>query len=39
MYGMLRGNHQTDTLLGRGVTGEEFLTASMRQDLLMKGMT
>jgi len=24
MYSMLRGNAQTDTLLGRGVTGEEF---------------
>lgn len=38
MYGMLRGNHQTDTLLGRGVTGEEFLTADMRRDLLTKDM-
>jgi hypothetical protein len=38
MYGMLRGNAQTDALLGRGVTGEEYLTAGMRQALLTDGM-
>lgn len=38
MYGMLRGNVQTDMLLGRGVTGEGFLTAEMRRVLLTSGM-
>ena len=38
MYSMLRGNAQTDTLLGRGVTGEEFLSADMRRELLTEGM-
>lgn len=38
MYSMLRGNTQTDTLLGRGVTGEEYLSADMRRYLLEDGM-
>lgn len=38
MFSMLRGNVQTDTLLGRGVTGEEYLSAEMRRDILTRGM-
>jgi hypothetical protein len=39
MYNMLRGHQQSDELLGRGVTGDEFLTASMRRQILTRGMT
>jgi SNF2 family DNA or RNA helicase len=39
MYSMLRGNGHSDALLGHGVTGEEFLTASMRREILTQGMT
>jgi hypothetical protein len=38
MYAMLRGNAQSDLLLGHGVTGEEFMTAAMRRELLTTGM-
>lgn len=38
MYNMLRGNMQTDVLLGRGVTGEEYATADMRREIVTKGM-
>lgn len=38
MYNMLKGHQQSDALLGRGVTGEEFLTASMRRQILTEGM-
>jgi SNF2 family DNA or RNA helicase len=38
MYSMLKGHHQADTLLGRGVTGEQYLTASMRREVLEQGM-
>jgi SNF2 family DNA or RNA helicase len=38
MHNMLTGNGQTDTLLGRGVTGEEFMTAAMRREILTRGM-
>jgi SNF2 family DNA or RNA helicase len=38
MHTMLRGHQQSDELLGRGVTGEEFLTAAMRSRILEKGM-
>lgn len=39
MHMMLSGNGQSDTLLGHGVTGEEFLTAAMRREILTQGMT
>jgi len=38
MYSMLRGNVQSDELLGRGVTGEEYMTAAMRKQMLTEGM-
>lgn len=38
MHGMLRGHQQSDSLLGRGVTGDEFLTAAMRRQILTEGM-
>lgn len=38
MYSMLKGHQQSDALLGRGVTGEEFLTANMRRQILTEGM-
>lgn len=38
MFSMLRGNVQSDELLGRGVTGEEYMTAAMRKQMLTEGM-
>jgi SNF2 family DNA or RNA helicase len=38
MFNMLKGHQQSDSLLGRGVTGEEFLTANMRRQILLEGM-
>jgi SNF2 family DNA or RNA helicase len=38
MFSMLRGNVQSDELLGRGVTGEEYMSASMRKALLTEDM-
>lgn len=38
MYSMLKGHQESDALLGRGVTGEEFLTANMRRKILTEGM-
>lgn len=37
LHGMLRGNEQSDLLLGRGVDGAEFMTAAMRRRLLTDG--
>lgn len=38
MFNMLRGNVQTDELLGRGVDGAEYMTAAMRREMLTEGM-
>lgn len=38
MFSMLRGNVQSDELLGRGVTGEEYMTAAMRKQMLTEDM-
>lgn len=38
LYAMLRGHGQSDELLGRGVTGEQYLTAAMRREILTRGM-
>ncbi len=38
MAAMLRGNAQSDLLLGRGVDGSEFMTAAMRRQVLTEGM-
>ncbi len=37
MYSMLRGNAQSDELLG-GETGEQYMTAAMRREMLQEGM-
>lgn len=38
MFSMLRGNVQSDDLLGRGVDGSEFMTAAMRREMLLEGL-
>lgn len=38
MFSMLRGNAQSDELLGVGVDGSEYMTASMRRAMLTEGM-
>lgn len=38
MWSMLKGNHQTDTLLGKGEDGTQYMTAAMRKKLLTMGM-
>lgn len=38
MHSMLRGNAQSDELLGRGNTGEKYLTAAMRRQMLTEAM-
>jgi hypothetical protein len=37
MYSMLRGNVQSDELLG-GETGEQYMTAAMRKAMLTEEM-
>lgn len=37
MFNMLRGNVQSDELLG-GETGEQYMTAAMRREMLKEGM-
>lgn len=38
MFSMLRGNAQSDELLGHGVDGSEFMTAAMRRAMLTEKM-
>jgi hypothetical protein len=38
MFSMLRGNAQSDELLGAGVDGSEYMTAAMRRQMLTEGM-
>lgn len=38
MFSMLRGNAQSDELLGAGVDGSEYMTAAMRRQMLTEDM-
>jgi SNF2 family DNA or RNA helicase len=38
MFSMLRGNAQSDELLGSGVDGSEYMTAAMRRQMLTEDM-
>lgn len=38
MFSMLRGNSQSDELLGAGVDGSEYMTAAMRRQMLTEDL-